>query len=419
MMSTMSYHSYFENALIAGRKISPAPAVINQVLEDLAAATIAQTGYLLQENIKDLNRMDPTDPKYDRLKLTESRLQDIANDILAIAKLESPLGEVLLDKTLTNGLQISKIRVPLGVVGVIYEARPNVTFDVFALCFKTGNICILKGGSDADFSNRAIMSVIHQVLVKHNIDANAATLLPVEREATEALLNAIGYIDVLIPRGSQSLINYVRNNSKVPVIETGAGIVHTYFDKTGDLDKGAEIIFNAKTRRVSVCNALDCLIIHSSRLIDLPKIAERLLEKQVELFADDNAYTALTGHYPANLLNKAEQEHFGTEFLSLKLAVKTVDNLAEALNHIAQYGSKHSEAIISEDSENIATFLNNVDAAAVYANVSTAFTDGAQFGLGAEIGISTQKLHARGPMGLDELTSYKWIVKGNGQTRNP
>jgi len=415
----MSYTSYFENALIAGRKVSPTPAIINQVLEDLAAATIAQTGYLLQENIKDLDRMDPTDPKYDRLKLTENRLQDIANDILAIAKLESPLGEVLLDKTLPNGLEISKVRVPLGVVGVIYEARPNVTFDVFSLCFKTGNICVLKGGSDADFSNRAIMSVIHQVLAKHNIDVNTATLLPVEREATEALLNAIGYIDVLIPRGSQSLINYVRNNSKVPVIETGAGIVHTYFDETGDLEKGADIIFNAKTRRVSVCNALDCLIIRSSRLNDLPKIAERLLEKQVELFADEGAYAALDGHYPANLLNKAEPEHFGTEFLSLKLAIKTVDSLAEALDHIAQYGSKHSEAIISEDAENIANFLNNVDAAAVYANASTAFTDGAQFGLGAEIGISTQKLHARGPMGLDELTSYKWIVKGNGQTRNP
>ena len=419
MLTTMSYNSYFENALIAGRKTNPAPAVINQVLEDLAAATIAQTGYLLQENIKDLDRMDPADPKYDRLKLTEGRLQDIANDILAIAGLESPLGEVLLDKTLPNGLEISKVRVPLGVVGVIYEARPNVTFDVFSLCFKTGNISVLKGGSDADFSNRAIISVIHQVLAKHNIDVNAATLLPVEREATEALLNAIGYIDVLIPRGSQSLINYVRNNSKVPVIETGAGIVHTYFDKTGDLKKGTDIIFNAKTRRVSVCNALDCLIIHSDRLDDLPKIAERLLEKQVELFADEEAYAALADYYPTNLLNKAEAEHFGIEFLSLKLTIKTVDNLSEALDHIAQYGSKHSEAIISEDAENIATFLNNVDAAAVYANASTAFTDGAQFGLGAEIGISTQKLHARGPMGLDELTSYKWIVKGNGQTRNP
>jgi len=419
MISTMSYTSYFENALIAGRKAKPTPAIINQVLADLADAAVAQTEYLLQENKKDLDRMDPADPKYDRLKLTVGRIEDIAKEILAVAKLESPLGEVLSDKTQPNGLHITKIRVPLGIVGVIYEARPNVTFDVFSLCFKTGNICILKGGSDADFSNRAIISVIHSVLEKHNIDINSATLLPVEREATEALLNAIGYVDVLIPRGSQSLINYVRNNSKVPVIETGAGIVHTYFDEYGDIEKGVEIVFNSKTRRVSVCNALDCLIIHNRRLTDLPKIAERLLEKQVELFADEPAYQILKDHYPAKLLNKADPEHFGTEFLALKLAIKTADSFEQALEHIAEFGSKHSEAIVSEDPAHIETFLNNVDAAAVYANASTAFTDGAQFGLGAEIGISTQKLHARGPMGLEELTSYKWLVKGNGQTRNP
>jgi len=418
MINALSYTHYFENALIAGRKLNLAPALIKQVLHDLAETAIAQTEYLLEENKKDLDRMHPADPKYDRLKLTESRISDIANDISAIAKLKSPLGEVLSADTRPNGLQISKVRVPLGIVGVIYEARPNVTFDVFALCFKTGNICILKGGSDADFSNRAIISVIHKILQKHHIDTNTVTLLPVEREATEALLNAIGYIDVLIPRGSQSLINYVRNNSKVPVIETGAGIVHTYFDESGDLETGAAIIANAKTRRVSVCNALDCLIIHSSRLADLQKIAEPLAEKQVELFADDKAYAVLNGHYPAALLNKAQAEHFGTEFLSMKLAVKTVDSLTEALGHIAQYSSKHSEAIISENAAHIETFLNTVDAAAVYANASTAFTDGAQFGLGAKIGISTQKLHARGPMGLEELTSYKWIVKGQGQTRN-
>lgn len=415
----MNYTSYFENALIAGRKAKLTPSAINQVLTDLAAAAVAQTEYLLQENKKDLERMDTTDPKYDRLKLTAERIGDIAKEILAVAKLESPLGEVLSDSTRPNGLHITKIRVPLGIVGVIYEARPNVTFDVFSLCFKTGNICILKGGSDADFSNRAIISVIHGVLKKHNIDINSATLLPIEREATEALLNAVGYVDVLIPRGSQSLINYVRNNSKVPVIETGAGIVHTYFDEYGDIEKGVEIVFNSKTRRVSVCNALDCLIIHSNRLTELPKIAERLLEKQVELFADEPAYQILQNHYPAKLLNQAEPEHFGTEFLSLKLSIKTVNSFEQALEHIAEFGSKHSEAIISEDPAHIETFLNNVDAAAVYANASTAFTDGAQFGLGAEIGISTQKLHARGPMGLEELTSYKWVVKGNGQTRNP
>jgi glutamate-5-semialdehyde dehydrogenase len=318
-----------------------------------------------------------------------------------------------------NGLSISKVRVPLGVIGVIYEARPNVTFDVFALCFKTGNISILKGGSDADHSNRAIIGVIHKVLNEHHIDTHVATLLPAEREATAALLNAIGYVDVLIPRGSQSLIDFVRDNSKVPVIETGAGIVHTYFDLTGDLEKGAEIIANAKTRRVSVCNALDCLIIHIERLSDLPRLSHILGEKEVELFADERAYEELKTTYPGALLHKAQPEHFGTEFLSMKMAIKTVDSFEAALEYIAVNSSKHSEAIISEDAENIATFLNDVDAAAVYANASTAFTDGAQFGLGAEIGISTQKLHARGPMALEELTSYKWIVKGNGQTRNP
>lgn len=419
MIDTVNYNTYFENAKLASHKMNLPAKVINSVLVDVAEAAIANTGELLLENQKDLARMDKDDPKYDRLKLTAERIQAIANDIKDVAGLKSPLGNILLEDTRPNGLHLTKVRVPMGVVGVIYEARPNVTFDVFALCFKTGNVAVLKGGSDADSSNRAIIKVIHEVLIKYGIDTNAATLLPADREATEALLNARDYVDVLIPRGSQGLINFVRNNSKVPVIETGAGIVHTYFDEFGDLDKGIEIIFNSKTRRVSVCNALDCLLIHKKRLPDLQKIADRLVEKQVELFADNPSNEILKGHYPAQLLNKAEPEHFGTEFLSMKMAIKTVDNLDEALNHIAQYSSKHSEAIISEDTNNIERFLNEVDAAAVYANASTAFTDGAQFGLGAEIGISTQKLHARGPMGLDELTSYKWIIKGSGQTRNP
>jgi glutamate-5-semialdehyde dehydrogenase len=414
----MSYNIYFENAQVAGRKPTLAPALINQVLHDVAAEAIAQTGLILAENQKDLDLMDPQDPKYDRLKLTAARIEAIAGDMINVANLESPLGKQLSETQMPNGLSISKVRVPLGVVGVIYEARPNVTFDVFALCFKTGNISILKGGSDADHSNRAIISVIHKVLDKHHIDTNVATLLPAEREATAALLNAIGYVDVLIPRGSQSLINFVRDNSKVPVIETGAGIVHTYFDQSGDLAKGTAIIANAKTRRVSVCNALDCLIIHADRLTDLPQLSSILKEKEVELFADERSFEALKDSYPATLLHKATPEHFGTEFLSMKMAIKTVDSFEAALVHIAVNSSKHSEAIISEDAANIATFLNDVDAAAVYANVSTAFTDGAQFGLGAEIGISTQKLHARGPMGLDELTSYKWIVRGDGHIRN-
>ena len=415
----MKYNSYFDNALAASRKPTLAPALINQVLKDVAAEATEQTAYLLAENQKDLDRMDPQDPKYDRLKLTAARIKDIATEMINVSELESPLGKQLSETERPNGLSISKIRVPLGIVGVIYEARPNVTFDVFALCFKTGNISILKGGSDADFSNRAIIAVIHKVLQKHQLDVNVVTLLPAERDATAALLNAIGIVDVLIPRGSQSLINFVRDNSKVPVIETGAGIVHTYFDESGDLNKGAEIIENAKTRRVSVCNALDCLIIHSGRLNDLPQLVHILKEKEVELFADEHSYNALKNNYTKNLLHHASPEHFGTEFLSMKMAIKTVDSFEEALQYIAVNSSKHSEAIISEDEDNIAQFLNDVDAAAVYANVSTAFTDGAQFGLGAEIGISTQKLHARGPMGLEELTSYKWLVKGKGQTRKP
>ncbi|WP_461452076.1 glutamate-5-semialdehyde dehydrogenase [Mucilaginibacter sp.] len=418
MIETANYTAYFDKARLAGRKLNLAPAVINAILEDVALAAIANTDRILAENQKDLDRMNPSDPKYDRLKLTAERIQAIANDIMDVARLDSPLGKVLMEDTRPNGLNLKKVRVPLGVVGVIYEARPNVTFDVFALCFKTGNVAILKGGSDADYSNRAIISVIHEVLLKHNIDVNAATLLPAEREATEALLNAREYVDVLIPRGSQGLINFVRNNSKVPVIETGAGIVHIFFDEFADLDKGIGIIFNSKTRRVSVCNALDCLLIHKSRLGDLEKITSRLLDKDVELFVDEESFKVIENHYPVHLLHKAEPEHFGTEFLAMKMAIKTVTNLEEALDHIAQYSSKHSEAIISENANNIERFLNEVDAAAVYANASTAFTDGAQFGLGAEIGISTQKLHARGPMGLEELTSYKWIVNGNGQTRD-
>ncbi|TFF39258.1 glutamate-5-semialdehyde dehydrogenase [Mucilaginibacter psychrotolerans] len=413
----MGYTKYFEDAVKAGRNLGLAPAAIDAVLLDVAEAAVAQTAYLLQENQKDLDRMDPADPKYDRLKLTAARIQDIANDIKSIAGLASPLGAVLSDKIMPNGLHISKVRVPLGVVGVIYEARPNVTFDVFALCFKTGNISILKGGSDADYSNRAIISIIHGVLSKHNIDVNAATLLPVEREATEALLNAVGHVDVLIPRGSQSLINYVRNSAKVPVIETGAGIVHTYLDETGDLEKATAIVDNAKTRRVSVCNALDCLIIHESRLGDLLWLVEPLHDKGVILYADKPSWWMLVGLWPPEQLHEAQPEHFGTEFLSMKMAIKTVSSLDEALEHIAINSSKHSEAIVSEDADHIETFLNRVDAAAVYVNASTAFTDGAQFGLGAEIGISTQKLHARGPMGLEELTSYKWVVRGDGQVR--
>ncbi|WP_412466707.1 glutamate-5-semialdehyde dehydrogenase [Pedobacter sp. KLB.chiD] len=414
----MNYKQYFEKAKQASRTlISLSKAVTDAVLNDLAQALVVNTDEILGANAKDLAKMPTEDPKYDRLKLSAARIADMANDLRNVAGLNSPLGKVLSDKILDNQLHIQKVCVPLGVVGVIYEARPNVTADVFSLCFKTGNVAILKGGSDAEFSNLAIERVIHEVLDRYQINRDVLTLLPAERAATEALLRARGFVDVLIPRGSQSLINYVRENSKIPVIETGAGIVHTYFDETGNLEKGKAIIFNAKTRRVSVCNSLDCLLVNENRLNDLPALLSPLADGNVTLFADEKCYKVLKSSYPAHLLNQATPEHFGTEFLSLKLAVKVVTDLAEALNHIADYSSKHSEAIISEDATNVAQFLNEVDAAAVYANASTGFTDGAQFGLGAEIGISTQKLHARGPMGLEELTSYKWVVRGDGQVR--
>jgi glutamate-5-semialdehyde dehydrogenase len=414
----MEIRDTFLNVQKASRSLGLLAAEkVNAVLLDLADEAVKQIPVLLVENQKDLDRMSPEDPKYDRLQLSEKRIVDIAADIRSVAALPSPLGKLLLEKELENGLKIKKVSVPMGVIGVIYEARPNVSFDVFSLCFKTGNASILKGGSDASFSNEAIINVIHSVLRRHNINTDVAALLPPDRTATEALLNAVGFVDVIIPRGSQGLIDFVRQNAKVPVIETGAGIVHTYFDASGDLDKGKAIINNSKTRRVSVCNALDCLIIHESRLTDLPVIAAPLISSNVELFADDLAYQSLKDSYPENLLQIAKDEHFGTEFLDYKMSVKTVKTIDEALEHIANFSSKHSEAIVSEDAVSIERFLNSVDAAAVYANASTAFTDGAQFGLGAEIGISTQKLHARGPMGLEELTSYKWVVEGQGQIR--
>ena len=391
--------------------------IINQILNAVADAAIAETPFILAENKKDLARMDKNDPKYDRLKLTEERLKGIAADTRNVATLPSPLGKVLKESVRPNGMRLTKVSVPFGVIGIIYEARPNVSFDVFSLCLKSGNACILKGGSDADCSNRAIISVIHEVLKKFNINPHIVELLPADREATAALLNAVGYVDLIIPRGSSSLIHFVRENAKIPVIETGAGICHTYFDEFGDVNKGAAIIHNAKTRRVSVCNALDCSIIHKKRLTDLPMLCEKLKDSHVIIYADAQAYQALEGRYPAELLEHAKAESFGTEFLDYKMAVKTVKSFEDALGHIQENSSKHSECIVTENKERAALFTKIVDAACVYTNVSTAFTDGAQFGLGAEIGISTQKLHARGPMGLEEITSYKWVIEGDGQTR--
>ena len=398
--------------------VSLSAETINTVLRELSQLALDRTDSILIENQKDLDRMDKNDPKYDRLLLSKERIEGISQDIFNVSNLTSSVGEILSRKELENGLEISKVRVPMGVIGIIYEARPNVSFDVFSLCFKTQNACLLKGGSDAEFSNTVIVGLIKEVLNKHNINPNIVTLLPTDRQATAEMLVATDYVDLIIPRGSQGLINFVRDNAKVPVIETGAGIVHTYFDVSGDIEKGKNIVVNAKTRRVSVCNALDCLLIHKDRLEDLSIITNALIEKETEIFADAEAFEKIKNSYPKNRLHIADESHFGTEFLSNKMSIKTVNDLDEAINHIAKYSSKHSEAIIAEDQDVIENYLNNVDAAAVYANSSTAFTDGAQFGLGAEIGISTQKLHARGPMALEEITTYKWIIRGNGQIRS-
>ncbi|WP_373552473.1 glutamate-5-semialdehyde dehydrogenase [Haliscomenobacter sp.] len=401
----------------AARKLNQlSNADINTILNRLADACIAQTPALLAANQQDLDRMDPTDPKYDRLLLNPQRLQDIASDIRKVAQLPSPLGQVLEEKTLPNGLELKKISVPMGLIGIVYESRPNVTFDVFALCLKSGNAAVLKGSRDAHFSNLAIVGLIETILADYQLE-QTVYLAPSERDALLPILTANQYIDLVIPRGSQGLIDFVRKNATVPVIETGAGIVHTYFDASGDLTKGSAIVHNAKTRRVSVCNALDTLIVHEARLGDLAALLQPLAASQVELFADEAALAQLSGHYPAELLSLATEEHFGTEFLSYKMSVKTVANLQAALDHIDQYSSRHSETIVAEDPDVQAQFLRDVDAAVVYTNASTAFTDGAQFGMGAEIGISTQKLHARGPMALPELTSYKWVVKGDGHIR--
>lgn len=388
----------------------------NLILNKVADAIGANSEELLAANAKDLALMDRENPLYDRLQLTTSRLEGIASDMRHVSQLPSPLGHITKEHTLENGLKLRRISVPFGVIGMIYEARPNVSFDVFSLCFKSGNACILKGGKDADNSNRAIVALIHRILEEEGINPSVVELLPATHEATGEMLNAVGYIDLCIPRGGKKLINFVRDNAKVPVIETGAGVVHTYFDKAGDLAMGKAIVNNGKTRRVSVCNALDCLIIHADRLNDLAELVSPMSAKDVVIYADAPSYKALEGKYP--LLEHASEEDFGREWMDYKLTIKTVDSLNDALDHIRTNGSGHSESIITEDKETARKFQLMVDAACVYVNAPTSFTDGAQFGLGAEIGISTQKLGPRGPMALEEITSYKWLIDGNGQIRN-
>lgn len=414
----MDIHQQLEEAARASRLLIGLEAeTIDRILRDAAEALASHTEEILAENRRDLARMDEADPKYDRLKLTPQRLLDIAADMRNVAGLPSPLGRVLSETTRPNGMVIRKVSVPFGVIGVIYEARPNVTPDVFSLCLKSGNAAVLKGGSDADYSNRAFVGLIRGVLEAHGINPAVCTLLPPDREATTELLHAAGLVDLIIPRGSSSLIRYVRQEATVPVIETGAGICHTYFDQSGNAEKGSAIVLNAKTRRVSVCNALDCLLIHRDRLADLPQLCRGLAEKQVVIYADRPAREALEGKYPTDRLLAATPESYGTEFLDYKMSIRTVDSLDQALVHIARYSSKHSESIVSESAEAVRRFQQQVDAACVYANLPTSFTDGSQFGFGAEIGISTQKLHARGPMALPELTTYKYLVTGDGQVR--
>ena len=389
----------------------------NSAILAVAAELEASAGRLLEANGRDLAAMDPSNPLHDRLKLTPERIAGIADDMRNVAGQPDPLDRILDDRTLPNGLRLRKISVPFGVIGVIYEARPNVTFDVFSLCFKSGSACVLKGGKDADNSNREAERIIRTGLEKAGADPYTVTLLPSTHEAADALLGAIGYVDLVIPRGGRRLIDFVRNNARIPCIETGAGVVHCYFDASGDMTKGRAIVNNAKTRRVSVCNALDCLIVNSARLADLGELCAPLADSAVEILADSRAFEALSGTYPEALLKHSCEEDYGTEFMAYRMAVKTVDSMEEAISHIGRFGSGHSESIVTEDDAAAEKFRREVDAACVYVNAPTSFTDGAQFGLGAEIGISTQKLGARGPMGLCEITTYKWLIDGSGQIR--
>ena len=388
----------------------------NEILNAVADAIIYNKVRILEANAQDLAKMSKDNPLYDRLQLTDSRLEGIASDMRNVATLPTPLGHITKQKTLPNGLRLCRVSVPFGVIGMIYEARPNVTFDVFSLCFKSGNACVLKGGKDADSSNREEVALIHEILEKYGVSPDVVALLPATHEATGEMLNAVGFVDLCIPRGGRKLIDFVRDTARVPVIETGAGVVNTYFDEEGDLGMGKAIINNAKTRRVSVCNALDCLLIHESRLPDLPALCEKMAEKNVIIYSDEKAFAALNGKYP--YLEHATEDSFGTEFMDYKLAIKTVASLDEALEHIDANGSGHSESIITMNEATARKFQAHVDAACVYWNVPTSFTDGAQFGLGAEIGISTQKLGPRGPMALEEICTYKWLIEGEGQIRS-
>ncbi len=414
----MNLLEVLKKAKTESRKLAVIPdTTIRHVLYDLADTLLAETERILKINWKDLTKIKENDPIYDRIFLDEERVKAMSRSVREIADYDSPIGKILEEKTLKNGLNLKKVSVPLGVVGAIFEARPNVVTDIFALCFKAKNACILKGGSDCNATNEALMKLIKKSMEKFLKNSDAAVMLTNDKKIVGEFMKADKYVNVLIPRGGAGLIEFVRKNSSIPVIETGAGVVHVFFDESGKTDMGKQIVLNAKTQRPSVCNAMDTLLVHEKKLPELPDLCVMLEEKSVEIFADTKAYEALKGRYKDDLLKKAEKDSFGCEFLSLKMAVKTVAGVDEAIEHINTFGSGHSETIITDNRENAEKFLEEVDAACVYVNASTRFTDGGEFGMGAEVGISTQKLHARGPMGLRELTSYKWEIVGDGQVR--
>ena len=388
-----------------------------KLLLDLSKELNENQETILAENQRDLDKMEDSNPKKDRLKLNTERIQGLIDGLQAVAQLPDPTGKLISEYTTDQGLNIQKITAPLGVVGVIYEARPNVTVDVASLCLRSGNAVVLRGGSDAEFTNIVLASLIHNVLEKNGLSKDIVQLLPIDRKFVKELLEADKYVDIIIPRGSQQLIDFVRTHSKVPTIETGAGVCHTYVESTADLDQAAQIVVNAKTQRPSVCNALDTVLVDQKVAVDfLPKLIPGFNEFNVEVFADKDSFEVLKQAGYSHL-QKANEENFGIEYLSQKCSVKVVENMDEALEHIQKYSSKHSEAIVTSNKDLGEKFLNDVDAAAVYVNASTRFTDGGVFGLGAEIGISTQKLHARGPFALEKLTTEKWIVRGTGQIR--
>lgn len=404
-----------QQAAAAVRRLSDAQR--SSLLNYLAEIVEQSKALIMSENKKDLDLMDKADAKYDRLLLNENRIEGLAVSLREVALLPDPTGEILVERNLDNGLNIRKIAVPMGVVGVIYESRPNVTIDVASLCLRSGNACVLKGGKEAHFSNQCLVSLIHQALNQFGIANEAVLLLPTDRKFTEELLKATRFVDIIIPRGSDALIQFVRKNSLIPTIETGAGVVHTYVEKSADLVKAKKIIVNARVSRPSVCNSLDCAIIDEA-IIDqfLPMLVEDFKKWNVEIYADKASF-AVFEKIGYQKLHKAQEQDFGKEWLDYKISIKTVKDIDEALAHIQAFSSRHSEAILTKNQAFAEKFLSEVDAAAVYHNASTRFTDGGQFGLGAEIGISTQKLHARGPFALEKLVTEKWIVLGDGQVR--